>query len=73
LIGASAGHIEGFKYSKALMGKAEEGLVWNDETLAEFLASPKSFIKGTKMGFAGLKKEADIAAVIAYLSTFSGE
>ncbi|WP_339764749.1 c-type cytochrome [uncultured Sulfitobacter sp.] len=73
VIGAAAGHIDGFKYSKALKTQAEEGLVWTDETLAEFLAGPKKYIKGTKMGFAGLKKDSDIAAVIAYLSTFSGE
>ncbi|NOR32811.1 MAG: c-type cytochrome [Sulfitobacter sp.] len=73
VIGAAAGHIDGFKYSKALTTQAEEGLVWTDETLAEFLAGPKKYIKGTKMGFAGLKKDSDIEAVIAYLSTFSGE
>ena len=73
VMGASAGHIDGFKYSKALMGKAEEGLVWTDETLAEFLAGPKAYIKGTKMGFAGLKKDDEIKAVIAYLATFSGQ
>ena len=73
VVGASAGHIDGFKYSKPLMSKAEEGLIWNEETLAEFLAGPKAYIKGTKMGFAGLKKEDDIAAVIAYLATFSDQ
>jgi cytochrome c len=71
LIGAPAGHIDGFKYSKPLMAKSEEGLVWNAETLAGFLAAPKTYIKGTKMGFAGLKDPADIEAVIAYLTTFS--
>jgi cytochrome c len=71
LIGAPAGHIDGFKYSKPLMAKSEEGLVWNAETLAGFLAAPKAYIKGTKMGFAGLKDPADIEAVIAYLTTFS--
>ena len=73
VIGASAGHIDGFKYSKPLMSKAEEGLIWNEKTLAEFLTGPKAYIKGTKMGFAGLKKEDDIAAVIAYLATFSDQ
>lgn len=72
VMGASAGHIDGFKYSKPLMAKAAEGLVWNTETLSEFLADPKKYMKGTKMSFAGLKKDADIEAVIAYLATFSG-
>jgi S-disulfanyl-L-cysteine oxidoreductase SoxD len=73
VVGAAAGHIDGFKYSKALKEKAEEGLVWNDETLAAFLAGPKKYIKKTKMGFAGLKKDADIEAVIAYLATFTAD
>jgi len=73
VVGAAAGHIDGFKYSKALIEKAEEGLVWNDETLAAFLAGPKKYIKKTKMGFAGLKKDADIEAVIAYLATFTAD
>ena len=73
VVGAAAGHIDGFKYSKALIEKAEEGLVWNDETLAAFLAGPKKYIKKTKMGFAGLKKDADIEAVIAYLATFKAD
>ena len=73
VVGAPAGHIDGFKYSKPLMAKAEEGLVWTPEALAEFLAGPKDFIKGTKMSFRGLKGEEDIAAVIAYLSTFPAD
>ncbi|MBA96830.1 c-type cytochrome [Sulfitobacter sp.] len=71
VVGATVGHIEDFKYSKAFKEKNDEGMVWNDETLAAFLAGPKAYIKGTKMGFGGLKKESDIEAVIAYLSTFS--
>ncbi len=73
VVGAPAGHLEDFKYSKALMGMAQEGLVWNDETLGAFLANPKSFMKGTKMGFAGLKKDDDIKAIIAYLSSLSAQ
>tara|TARA_R110002110_G_scaffold62966_1_gene175295 strand:- start:1479 stop:2558 length:1080 start_codon:yes stop_codon:yes gene_type:complete len=71
VVGATVGHVGDFKYSKAFKEKNDEGMVWNDETLAAFLAGPKAYIKGTKMGFGGLKKESDIEAVIAYLSTFS--
>ena len=46
-------------------------IVWNDETLDGYLAAPKKYIKGTKMAFAGLKKEDDRANVIAYLKQFS--
>ena len=69
IVGKAAGSVEGFKYSKALVAKADEGLVWTDEALAEFLAKPKSYIKGTKMSFAGLRKEKDLAAITAYLAS----
>lgn len=72
LFGMTAGTQEGYKYSKAMIAKGTEGLVWNDETLAEYLKKPKAMIPGTKMSFAGLKKKKKkIANVIAYLKTFS--
>ncbi|WP_170474547.1 c-type cytochrome [Ruegeria arenilitoris] len=72
IIGANAGAVEGFKYSKAMKAAADEGLVWNDEEMSAFLASPKAYMKGTRMSFAGLKKEDDIQAVIVYLKSFGG-
>lgn len=74
ILGRAAGSYDDFKYSKALMEKAEaEELKWTPETLAEFLTKPKDYIKGTKMAFAGLRKEDDRADVIAYLAQFDGE
>ena len=70
IVGAPAGGVEGFKYSRALMAQAEDGLIWTPQTLDAFLASPRSFMKGTKMGFSGLKSDAEIKAVIAYLNSF---
>ncbi|MCE8539201.1 cytochrome c family protein [Ruegeria pomeroyi] len=70
IIGAAAGQVEGFKYSDALTEAAAGGLVWDDESLAAFLAKPKDFMKGTKMSFAGLKKDDEIENVIAYLKEF---
>lgn len=67
LFGRTAGTAEKFKYSKAMTEKGEGGLVWNDETLAEYLKAPKQYIKGTKMSFAGLKKQDDIDDLLAYL------
>ena len=43
-------------------------MIWNDETLFEYLLSPKKYIKGTKMVFAGLKKPAERQDLIAYLA-----
>ncbi|GLQ25423.1 c-type cytochrome [Sulfitobacter pacificus] len=70
IVGNNAGAVEGFKYSRALKQAAEGGLVWSEIELAAFLAKPKSYMKGTKMSFAGLKKETDQAAVIEYLKSF---
>lgn len=71
IFGAAAGQVEGFKYSKAMTDAGSEGLVWDDATLADFLANPKKSMKGTKMSFAGLRKDEDIQAIIAYLVSVS--
>ena len=65
LIGRTAGSLEDYKkYSKAMKAS---GIVWDEETLTDYLRAPKKYIKGTKMAFVGLKKDADIENVIAYL------
>lgn len=71
LMGRTVGGLDGFKYSKALGDMGSGGTVWNEETLAAFLANPKAYAKGTKMSFAGLKKESDVQAVTEYLKSFS--
>lgn len=63
-----AGHVEGFAYSDALK---QSGLVWNDETMSEWLKNPKKLVKGTKMAFPGLRKDEDINDVIEYIRTSS--
>ena len=69
LFGRTAGTSEGYKrYSKAIKAS---GIVWDEESLDGFLAKPKAYLKGTKMAFAGLKKDSDRADIIAYLKTFS--
>jgi S-disulfanyl-L-cysteine oxidoreductase SoxD len=69
IIGQAAGAVDGFKYSKPMKTAAEGGLVWTEAELAAFLAAPKKYMKGTKMSFAGLKKEDDQLAVIEYLKS----
>ncbi len=66
VVGSKAGTSKGFRFSKAMMGS---GLTWDEATLDKFLAKPKELVKGTKMSFAGLKKESQRADVIAYLKT----
>ena len=62
--------VEGFGYSDVLTGLAAEGKTWTPEELAAFLEKPRKYAKGTKMSFAGLRKEDDRMNVIAYLATF---
>ncbi len=71
VVGRAPGSLDGFKYSKAIKVYGESGAVWNGETLDPWLAKPRSFLKGTRMAFPGLKKEQDRADIIAYLKTFS--
>ena len=64
LFGRQAGTLEGYKFSKAMKGA---DVVWGEATLDEFLTKPKKYIKKTKMGFPGLRKEVQRTDVIAYL------
>ena len=50
----------------------KDGLIWDSRELSEFLINPKAYMKGTKMTFSGFKKQDEIEAVIAYLSSFPG-
>lgn len=70
VIGREAAMVEGYKYSKAMKAS---GLVWDAETLTPYLVKPRKVVKGTKMAFAGLKKDADLVNIIAYLAQFDLE
>lgn len=70
VLGRVAGGIEGFKYSNPMAAAGEDGLIWTEETLADYLANPRKYIKGTKMSFAGFKKDEDLVAITAYLASF---
>ncbi|SFI59909.1 c-type cytochrome [Celeribacter neptunius] len=71
VFGAPVAHVGDFKYSSDMMGAHDAGTVWDEAHLAEFLAKPKGVYKKTKMTFAGLKKDDEIAAVIEYLKSVS--
>ncbi len=64
LIGRKTGQAPGFAYSAANVNK---GITWSDETLFEYLENPKKYIPGTKMIFAGIKKDTERNDLIAYL------
>ena len=68
VVGRKVGILDDYKYSKAL-AKYEKN--WSFEELNGFLLKPKDWIKGTKMAYAGLRKEKDRASVILYLNKYS--
>ena len=68
VVGRAVGSVEGYKYSKGMLDFAD-GKSWTAEELDGYLTNPKKHVKGTKMAFAGLRKEADRADVIAYLES----
>ncbi len=66
--------VDGFGYSGALKAHgADGGKTWTYDELNGFLYKPKAHVKGTSMGFAGLKKTGDRAAIIAYLRLLADE
>ncbi len=69
IVGRDVASVDGFKYSKGMVAYAETKPVWDAATLDAFLTKPKKEVKGTKMAFAGLKKEKQRADLIAYLET----
>ena len=65
VVGRKVGAVDDYKYSKALNAYEKE---WTFEELNGYLIKPAKWIKGTKMAFAGLRKEKDRASVILYLN-----
>lgn len=73
IVGRGVADVEGYKYSKAMAAFGEDAeKVWNAELLHQYLEKPKGLVKGTKMAFAGIKKEKDRKAVICYLEKNGG-
>lgn len=70
LFGRTAGTAPGYSYSEA--NKAS-GIVWNEANFREYIADPRATIPGTKMVFAGLKKEQEVDDLVAYLKTFNAD
>tara|TARA_B100001175_G_C19281642_1_gene529108 strand:- start:220 stop:750 length:531 start_codon:yes stop_codon:yes gene_type:complete len=65
VLGRNVAGLSNYKYSKALI---TYGKTWTFGEMNGFLIKPQAHIKGTKMAFAGLKKEKDRASVILYMN-----
>lgn len=70
LFGRKAGTHPDFSYSSGMKAAGEGGLVWDETTLRDYLHNPKAKVKGTKMAFAGVKKDDEITNLIAYLKQY---
>lgn len=70
VINRKAGSLETYKYSKAMKNS---GLTWDEHTLNDFITRPKGLVKGTKMGFKGLKKSSQRSDLIAYFKTLQSK
>ena len=68
VIGRTAGSVSDYKYSKAMIAYGKE---WTFEEMNSYLIKPQAYIKGTKMAFAGLRKEKDRASVILFMNSKS--
>ncbi len=66
VIGRTAGIVSDYKYSKAMVAYGKE---WTFEEMNSYLIKPQAYVKGTKMAFAGLRKEKDRASVILYMNS----
>lgn len=70
IVGRQVGSVPDFRfYSDAMLEAREEGKVWSEELLADFISSPKSTIPGNSMRFFGLWSDEDIVNLIAYFKT----
>ncbi len=67
LEGRKSGTIEGYTYTEA---NKNSGIVWSAQTFAEYIKDPRAKIPGTKMVFAGIKNDKEIADLWAYLAQF---
>lgn len=69
MLGRTIGSVDGFRYSGAFQEASASGTVWTEVNLATFLADPRGMMAGTKMSFRGVRDEAEIAALLAYIQS----
>jgi len=70
LFGRVAGSVEGYSYSAA---NKNSGITWDEAVFADYIKDPRARIPGTKMVFAGIKNEKEIADLTAFLKQFGAD
>lgn len=71
IVGAVVAHHKDFNYSNAMAKRGQDGIKWTYEELYRYIYSPRAHVVGTKMAFAGIKKDDERANLIAYLRTLA--
>lgn len=64
VFGAKSGTKEGFAFSPAVKNA---NLVWDEDTIGKYITNPRTFLPGNKMAFAGVKQDAQVKDILAYL------
>ena len=64
IFGQKAAAVDGFSFSEAMQ---KSGIVWDDKTMSDYLKDPKARVPDGKMVYAGLKQQAQLDDMIAYL------
>jgi cytochrome c len=70
LDGRKSGTVEGYNYSEA---NKKANITWNEESFKEYIQAPAAKVPGTKMAFAGIKNQTEIANLWAYLKQFKAD
>lgn len=70
LIGRTAGAVPGYSYSEAYKRPEVVSKVWSEENFATYIRDPRSVTPGTRMVFAGLRQDAQVRDLIAFLRQF---
>jgi cytochrome c len=71
IFGRRAGTLDGFDYSKGMRDAGQNGLVWNETELSNFIEAPRRHVAGTTMMYRGLPDEADRKALVAFIRQYS--
>lgn len=70
LLGRRAGSVSGFEFTMAMQ---DADIIWNEDTLDQFLVAPLTMIPGTSMGFAGIASSRERAKLITFLKTLTAD
>ncbi|MBY0382967.1 MAG: cytochrome c family protein [Xanthobacteraceae bacterium] len=73
VVGRKWGSIEDYSYSPDLVAGKQQGKVWDEATLDDYLTNPKHLAPHGKMGFTGFSQAEKRADVIAYLKQFDAQ